>query len=197
MKILRAGAHKRMAWKNGKGETTEIAVFPPDATLDSFRWRVSMATVAADGPFSIFGGIDRTLSILEGKGMDLVIDGRDRVTLTRGSHPYSFPADAPTLGNLRDGPIIDLNVMTRRNSFSHSVAALLAPTSVGGANSLVLVLCGSGRMMVTCAGVTQMLSRFDCAIFGPDETAELSGTGSGFTIEIRSLSGETKPPLHD
>ncbi len=69
MRILRAADHKRMPWKNGGGETVEIAVAPQDAALGDFDWRISMATVAADGPFSIFPGIDRTLSILSGSGM--------------------------------------------------------------------------------------------------------------------------------
>ncbi len=51
MQILRASDHRVMPWKNGGGSTTEIAVFPIDSGLDAFDWRVSMATVAADGPF--------------------------------------------------------------------------------------------------------------------------------------------------
>ena len=30
-----------MPWKNGGGETTEIAVSPPGAGLDDFDWRVA------------------------------------------------------------------------------------------------------------------------------------------------------------
>ncbi len=43
-----------MPWKNGGGETAEIAVFPPSADLSEFGWRISMATVSSDGPFSAF-----------------------------------------------------------------------------------------------------------------------------------------------
>ncbi|WP_442165592.1 HutD family protein, partial [Rhizobium leguminosarum] len=46
---MRAGDHKRMPWKNGKGETVEIAVFPPGASINDFDWSISMATVAEDG----------------------------------------------------------------------------------------------------------------------------------------------------
>ena len=62
--ILTASSYRRMPWKNGGGETVEIAVSPEGAALSEFDWRISMATVATDGPFSIFPGIDRTLSIL-------------------------------------------------------------------------------------------------------------------------------------
>ncbi|WP_284760210.1 HutD family protein [Agrobacterium sp. fls2-241-TYG-188a] len=121
MALFRAGEHKRMPWKNGGGETVEIAVFPADASVDNFDWRISMATVASDGAFSIFSGIDRTLSILDGNGMGLEVDGRAAVLLTRESQPLTFAADVPVEAMLVDGPITDLNVMTRRGRFSHSV----------------------------------------------------------------------------
>ena len=124
MKILRGADHKRMPWKNGGGETVEIAVSPPDAGLAGFDWRVSMATVAADGPFSVFPGIDRTLSILEGDGMHLFIEGRAPVLLTQESDPFFFPADVSVSAELTDGTITDLNVMTRRDRLRHNVLRL-------------------------------------------------------------------------
>jgi environmental stress-induced protein Ves len=118
VRILRASDHKRMPWKNGGGETVEIAVSPEDAGLAGFDWRVSMATVATDGPFSIFPGIDRTLAILDGNGMVLDIDGSAPVLLTTAGDPLAFPADIPVAARLRDGAITDLNVMTRREGLA-------------------------------------------------------------------------------
>ena len=62
-KLLRNSDHRRMPWKNGGGETVEVIVHPEGASLSDFGWRVSMATVASDGPFSVFPGIDRTLAV--------------------------------------------------------------------------------------------------------------------------------------
>lgn len=121
MRIIRSEELSRMPWKNGGGETTEIAVFPAGASLDDFEWRVSMATVAADGPFSAFPGIDRTLSILEGEGIRLEVEGKPSMTLTQASDPFSFPADVPTSSALLGGPIVDLNVMSRRGRWRHHV----------------------------------------------------------------------------
>jgi hypothetical protein len=42
---------------SGAGETREIISFPPDAL--QFGWRASIATIASDGPFSLFAGVDR------------------------------------------------------------------------------------------------------------------------------------------
>lgn len=122
MQILGAENHRRMPWKNGGGETIEIAVFPPTAGLDDFDWRVSMARVETDGPFSAFTGIDRTLTILDGAGLVLFIEGRDPITLTDTSEPLAFPADLPTRAELVDGPVTDLNVMTRRGRLTHQVS---------------------------------------------------------------------------
>lgn len=130
MTLYRASEHKRMPWKNGGGETVEIAVFPPDASVDDFDWRISMATVANDGPFSIFTGIDRTLSILDGNGMSLTVDGQEAVLLTCASPPLAFAADVTVAAKLLDGPITDLNVMTRRGRYRHSVERVSGRFSV-------------------------------------------------------------------
>ncbi|WP_288429002.1 HutD family protein [uncultured Agrobacterium sp.] len=142
MHVLRASDHKRMPWKNGGGETVEIVVFPPHATVEDFDWRISMATAASDGPFSIFPQIDRTLSILDGKGISLAIDGVGPVLLTTSSEPLSFAADVPVDATLEDGTITDLNVMTRRGKFSHRVERMIGSFSISPTerNETVLVL---------------------------------------------------------
>ncbi len=72
------------------GTTTEIAVHPEAAGLGDFLWRVSMALVESDGPFSSFPGVDRTLTILSGEGIRLAVAGREAVALMPGSLPFSF-----------------------------------------------------------------------------------------------------------
>ncbi|MBM3526239.1 MAG: HutD family protein, partial [Alphaproteobacteria bacterium] len=53
-----------MPWKNGLGRTAEIARAP--ATGEAFDWRLSIATIAADGAFSVFPGCERTLVPIAG-----------------------------------------------------------------------------------------------------------------------------------
>lgn len=48
------------AWKNGGGVSREMACAPEGS--DPFDWRVSVATIEADGPFSRFNGIGRTIT---------------------------------------------------------------------------------------------------------------------------------------
>jgi uncharacterized protein len=120
VKILRAADYKTMPWKNGMGSTTEIAIHPADAKLDTFDWRISMAQVASDGPFSSFAAIDRTLLVLEGNGLDLSVAEQPIVRIDRDTI-HSFPGDQPTSASLVDGPIVDLNVMSRRRVVAHDV----------------------------------------------------------------------------
>lgn len=166
MKLLRAKDYKRMPWKNGGGETVEIAIFPEKASLADFDWRVSMATVATDGPFSSFPGIDRTLSILQGKGMRLMIEGRKPALMTGETAPLPFPADVATSATLVDGPIVDLNVMTRRGRLTHSVQrlALDHPHRAKNLGGTILVLCHGGAVRLTASDATADLAAGDTAV---------------------------------
>lgn len=112
-----------MPWKNGGGRTTEIATHPPAAALDAFVWRVSVADVGRDGPFSPFPGVDRTIVLLEGAGMRLTGDGRD-VELRRPFEPYVFTGDEAIECTLLAGPVRDFNAMFRRGVASGSVAVM-------------------------------------------------------------------------
>ncbi len=193
MKVLSASSYKRMPWKNGGGETVEIAVSPENASLADFDWRVSMATVATDGPFSSFPGIDRTLSILQGKGMRLMIDGREPVLMTGGTAPLPFPADAATTATLVDGPIVDLNVMTRRSKLAHTVQrlALDHPHRAEASGGTTLVLCHGGAVRLTAAEATADLAAGDTAILEGSAaiTIEPAASAVVFLITIDTPSG--------
>ena len=123
-RVIRAADCRSMPWRNRGGATTEICVHPPGAGLDDFGWRVSVATVASDGPFSVFADVDRTLALLAGDGLRLVFGDAAPVVLGCGSAPLSVPADVPTRSTPIVSPVTDLNVMTRRGVWRHAVARL-------------------------------------------------------------------------
>ena len=146
MKIIRAGTCRTTPWKNGGGSTTEIVAEPPGSSLDDFDWRISMARVAADGPFSEFAGIDRTLAVVSGNGLMLTIGGNAPIRLERDSDPIGFAGDIPTSARLTAGEITDLNVMTRRSRFGHRLRRIGQPASCefgGKDTAVVLSLNGS------------------------------------------------------
>lgn len=125
--ILRAASLPAVPWKNGGGVTTEIARHPRgDASLD-FAWRISLARIACDGPFSPYRGIDRTLTVVSGGGLALEIAGIDPERLSAASAPLSFAGDLAVHARLSAGPVDVLNVMTRRGLARHTVLPVPAP----------------------------------------------------------------------
>ena len=121
MRILLAADRVATPWKNGGGETREVASWPPGAGFDDFDWRVSMATVSSDGPFSVFPGVDRILAVIEGAGLELTIGGGTLLQLDTRTPPTRFPGDASCTAALLAGPVRDLNVMIRRGRFDARV----------------------------------------------------------------------------
>lgn len=188
--VFKASTYRRMPWKNGAGETVEIAVSPEGAALSDFDWRISMATVATDGPFSIFPGIDRTLSILEGNGMSLSIDGGAPVLLTQDSDPLAFPADVSVSATLADGTITDLNVMSRRASLRHKVERIdVDATSTLKVHATTWVaLCHRGDVILECGGNRADLGPGDAFLLEGGQGADvvLSGRALCYLIAIES-----------
>jgi len=79
-------------WRNGAGETREICCFP-SATRD-FHWRASIASIASNGEFSLFPGVDRVITLLEGG--EVTLDAGHAFCHTLKRHqPFSFAGDHP------------------------------------------------------------------------------------------------------
>ncbi|MCW6510141.1 HutD/Ves family protein [Lichenifustis flavocetrariae] len=190
VRVIRAAECRRMPWKNGGGETIEIAVHPEGAGLEDFDWRLSAARVATDGPFSTFPGVDRTLAILEGVGLELRVGEDAPVLLRRETLPYAFPADEPTEAQLLEGPITDLNVMTRRGRIVHTVQRLDVEGRLQLAlnGEVALIFCAVGTLQIE-AGPT--LGARDCALIQPacDGLSIAADQGTiVYLIEIRSTT---------
>jgi environmental stress-induced protein Ves len=113
-------------WKNGGGVTREIACHPPSANMQDFDWRISIAHIARDGDFSMFAGVDRIITLLEGGGVHLrSADGSVLHVLDKPLQPFAFSGDAAVHGRLLNGDCHDLNVMTRRAVYKAEVRVLL------------------------------------------------------------------------
>jgi environmental stress-induced protein Ves len=181
MKIVKLGPadYRTMPWKNGAGSTTELLIEPPGATLaGGFRWRVSMATVAESGPFSRFPGIDRTLLLLEGQGLELDHGPHGRALLPGPLVPVRFPGEWTTSGRLLGGPCRDFNVMSRRDALLHEVVMLHVgvPAALPEA-PVVLAYC--------CRGSAQVSTGVE---LGAGELLRIDGQGSS-GLMIRAASG--------
>jgi environmental stress-induced protein Ves len=124
--ILPATGHARMRWVNGGGWTTEIVAAPSSNT---WQWRLSVADVAAAGPFSLFPGVDRTIALLRGNGFALTIGGQVECLVDTPFEPFEFSGDESTSCGLIDGPVQDINLMTRRDSAPHRLEFSFIPPS--------------------------------------------------------------------
>jgi environmental stress-induced protein Ves len=175
-------------WKNGGGSTMEVAIEPPGASILAFDWRVSLATIAHDGPFSFFPGVDRTLALLDGAGMTLDIDGR-RHTLTESeAQALAFPGEAAVSATLHDGTTVDFNVMTRRAVCQHKFGRRQIDGSVrfspGGQRS-VLFLAAGESLEIRSENERIGLVRFDAVVFEPGKLWTLEGVDATvFIVDI-------------
>ena len=112
MRRIAASQYRTMPWANGRGLTREIARRDPGGSL---LWRLSLADVAEDGPFSAFPGLARILTVVEGAGMRLAhpaTPGPATPDLeARPWVPVHFSGDVALDGQLVAGPVRDLNLI--------------------------------------------------------------------------------------
>ena len=162
-RLLTPADYRRMPWKNGGGRTTEIASHPPDAGFNAFLWRISVAEVRKDGPFSAFPGVERTLVLLDGAGMRLAGDGVDIEILAR-YEPYAFAGESMPVCTLLGGPVRDFNLMLRRGAARGELAVARGETHVlsPARYQLCYVVAGSSECLV--AGHPPIAVAQDCAL---------------------------------
>lgn len=186
MRIVRAADCRILPWKNGGGATAQIAIYPEGASLDDFDWRISMAHVGSDGPFSTFFGIDRTLSVLTGNGIRLVFGDRETTTLDRTSEPFAFSGERAVRGLLVDGAIDDLNVMTRRSRWDHGVVRWTGPepAELSATSDLLIFVSSAGHWTMG----HDRLNVADSIVLACGERVSLAGDrhAEGLIVSLRA-----------
>lgn len=120
--VIRHDDHQLVPWKNGLGMTREVA--NAHDSEGRMLWRISLATVDRDGPFSDFTGYRRIIMLLEGKGMTLDFGEHGRAVMDRPFVPVPFDGGWATSATLHDGPTRDLNVVTSAGKANGAVAVL-------------------------------------------------------------------------
>jgi hypothetical protein len=106
--LIRADRVPAQPWRNGGGRTHELLTRPAGAR--NWRLRISVAEVDREGPFSVFPGIRRWFTVLDGAGLQLKFHDSEQV-LDAGHEPVEFDGEAPVECRLIDGPTRDLNLM--------------------------------------------------------------------------------------
>lgn len=175
-------------WKNGGGTTTEIAVYPPDAVLDEFDWRISLATISQDGPFSVFAGIDRTLALIEGPGTNLDFDGDRRFFLSEEDPIVEFAGESSVMATVANGPTTDFNVMTRRATCHHRLGrrTLDGISEFAPRGDVTILFLADGESLSVCSDSERIgMVRFDAVVFDTDTVWQLeAGQATVLVIDI-------------
>jgi environmental stress-induced protein Ves len=159
-----------MPWANGRGTSYEIASDRNEA--GEWAWRLAMAPVNEDGPFSRIECVNRSLAVVEGAGMLLSVDRKKLPCLPM--QVVRFRGDAITDATLTDGPIMDINLMVRRKEAEGEMAII---TNAGLLNGASIVVAVGGSAQVKSGDSTIDLERHDSILECDAETISLiSGT---------------------
>ena len=118
-RVVPSYEYRRSRWKNGAGWTREIHAEPPGQA--DWDWRLSIAEVDTDGPFSSFPGVDRELVLLSGEGLRLRFDHGEVVEVLPPHGRHRFAGEATVRGELVAGPMRDFNLMWRRMRYEADV----------------------------------------------------------------------------
>jgi len=135
-------------WRNGGGETREILSWPVGKA--DFTWRASIATISNDGPFSVFEGIDRSITLLTGHGVYLRSEQGVDHHLDQTGVPFAFAGEVPIQATLIDGVTTDFNIMTRRGMCTAQVQMSVQDFTLNHQrDGLLYVLRGSWQIHET------------------------------------------------
>ncbi len=111
MRHLTPADYRVQPWANGLGQTVEMLRLERDGAV---QLRLSMARVDRDGPFSLFPGIERNLTVIAGPGFRL--EGPGIALDCRPLEPVAFAGDVAVRAEGTGGAASDdFNVMSTRH----------------------------------------------------------------------------------
>nr|WP_314477022.1 HutD family protein [uncultured Pseudomonas sp.] len=161
VQVLQARDYPRMAWKNGGGFTEEVTRDQGEG-LDGFGWRLSIADIQASGGFSSFVGYQRIITVLQGGGMCLRVDGHPSRALL-AFDPFAFDGASAVECELIGGPIRDFNLIYAPQRYRARLQWLEGLNRLCTSASTVLLFAGSQSVEVTVAGHQAVrLALHDC-----------------------------------
>jgi environmental stress-induced protein Ves len=172
MRIIGPEAFVTMPWKNGGGITHEIA---KETRAGRLLWRLSVAEVASDGPFSAFPGLTRILTVLSGAG--LVLRTAEGVIEAMPLHPVRFSGDLPVTGERVAGDVRDLNLIFDAERIAGSVTPVTGPFEAKGP----VALCAIAGL---CLAGGQVVAPGSLALDAPE--VELGQGAKGLLVGLRS-----------
>jgi len=189
LRLIPANEYRRERWRNGMGWTREIA--RSDVQSDDWDWRLSIAEVEHDCPFSAFPGCDRVLMLLSGNGMELKFDDGETSTVVPPHGRVAFAGERSLQCRLLDGPTTDFNAIVRRDRCTMQVfhrplvGSMVFFAEAGVVWAIHLI---AGRATIKSAGESAALDAGDTALLKSgvtDATARSILDGGGDVVLVR------------
>ena len=181
--VLRAADYPRMPWKNGGGSTEEITRDAGEG-LDGFGWRLSIADIGESGSFSRFDGYQRVITVLQGAGMHLQVDGEQSRALLPFD-AFAFKGDSEVSCRLIDGAIRDFNLIYAPQRYSARLQWLDGEQRFFSSAGTVLVFSVSELLEVVVGEKSAQLGRYDCLqLDGNAGLVEISVNAGCCVIEL-------------
>lgn len=182
-KVLRAKDYPRMPWKNGGGSTEEITR-DAGTGLEGFGWRLSIADIGESGGFSTFAGYERVITVLQGEGMTLRVDGQDTRPLLP-LDPFAFSGESQVSCTLLGGAIRDFNLIYAPQRYNARLQWLDGEQRFFSSAGTVLVFCVTELLEVKAGNSDEKLGRHDCLqLDGNAGLLEVSTNGPCCVIEL-------------
>jgi len=168
LNYLPRAQYQSMPWRNGAGITHEIAREPPAA--ENFEWRLSLATVAQSGPFSAYPGYHRSVTLIEGAGFRLDVEGQSAAELRVSGQSVAFPGGVATSCSLFDGPSTDLSLMVRDPGtiVSVTVQSCDIERAFSSPAAMQAFFCLAGSVLLSAQDNKILLAPFETALLGSD-----------------------------
>ncbi|MRT64025.1 HutD family protein [Pseudomonas sp. CAH-1] len=184
LQVLRAQDYPRMPWKNGGGFTEEITRDSGEG-LDGFGWRLSIADIEDSGGFSTFAGYQRIITVLQGDGMRLVVDGQASRPLL-ACDAFAFSGESQVSCRLLGGAIRDFNLIYAPQRYRARLQWLDGTQRMYTSASTVLLFAACNQDEVALAGrEAQRLGLYDCLrLEGNEALLELDVQGRCCLIEL-------------
>lgn len=166
--------YTRQPWKNGRGTTTELWRLECDGQL---LVRLSRAAVIEDGPFSLFPGIERNLTVLSGPGFRLTGAGLN--LRCDPLVPVAFPGDVEVMASETGGrQSDDFNVMTAK-SLPKPAVRVVRNDHLAAGGLMALYALGP------CRANGRDLSREDLVL--AEAAVRLTGDGPVLAVRLHGL----------
>lgn len=174
-----------MAWRNGGGTTSEICAETRDGML---LWRLSTAIVESDGPYSVFPGLTRISTVIEGRGTKIAGTGAGDWQEIAPLAPTRIDGGRQIEGRLLGGPIRYLNLFFDPVRLSAQVTVLRLTGSAKTGNQKSAIFCVEGDCEIAASPGILLESKGLAMNVAPGTT--LSGQATLVSVAVQDRADD-------